>query len=42
MKLKKKTKKPDKILKIVKEIVKFNEEKQQGLRLKNINTKPNA
>ena len=30
----KKTKKPDKILKIVKETIKFNEEKQQGLGLK--------
>ena len=34
--------KPDKIFKIVKEILEFNKQKTIKARLKNINTKPNA
>ena len=34
--------KPDKIFKIVKEILEFNKQKTIKTRLKNINTKPNA
>ena len=34
--------KPDKILKIIEEIPKFNKKNQQGKRFKNFNTKPSA